>query len=231
MQRATSLDETFDERADRFGRTFERLTTPTSAFGFRITAMPKGSSLDIDAVMERAPHLIEGLEKQDITITRHYDDRSARVVGLEDIHRLHCNGLVEFGWASNLEYDDLDGQARAYDLYTDYVTIELANVMGWVDALRELAQVGWAPYEVDVAVFTAASTQLRVLHGGGPSYGASQLLRHQLSGTLSEPMTRLPRCSFTELTADTLSAVERDLCHAANIGNFSGSLQLETVAP
>ena len=255
------MDETFDERADRFGSTFERLTTPTKAFGFRITAMPKGDSLDIDAVMDRAPHLTEGLEKPDITITRYYDEnRSAPVVGLEDIHRvpqhgwqprlraarsessrdsnllyyayleLHCSGLVEFGWASNLEYDDLDGQGRAHDLYTDYIAVELANVMGWVDALRERAQVGWASYEVEVAVYTAASKQLRVLHGGGPSYGASQLLRHQLSGTLSEPMTRLPRCSFTELTVDTLSDAERDLCHAASIGRFYGSLQLETAA-
>ena len=76
------MDETLDEHADRFGSTFERLTTPTRAFGFRITAMPKDGSLDIDAVMDRAPHLIKGLEKQDITITRYYDDnRSARLVG------------------------------------------------------------------------------------------------------------------------------------------------------
>ena len=72
---------------------FERLTTPPRAFGFRITAMPKGDSLDIDAVMDRAPHLIEGLEKQDITITRHYDEnQSARVVGLEHIHRVPQDG-------------------------------------------------------------------------------------------------------------------------------------------
>ena len=255
------MDETLDERADRFGSTFERLTTPTKAFGFRITAMPNDGSLDIDAVMDRAPHLIEGLEKQDITITRHYDEnRSARVVGLEDIHRvpqhgwqpqlraarsessrdsnllyyayleLHCTGLVEFGWASNLEYEDLDGQARAYDLYTDYITVELTNVMGWVDALRERAQVGWAPYEVEVAVHIAGKTQLGVLHGGAPSYSTSALLRQHFLGTLSEPVTLLPRCSFTDLTVDPVSRVERDLCHAAGIGNFSGSLQLETAA-
>ena len=48
---------------------------------------------------------------------------------------LHCSGLVEFGWASNLEYDDLDGQARLHDLYTDDVIVELADVMA-----------GWTPY-------------------------------------------------------------------------------------
>ena len=36
------LDETFDERADRFGSTFERLTTPTKAFGFRINGHAQG---------------------------------------------------------------------------------------------------------------------------------------------------------------------------------------------
>lgn len=255
------MDETFEERADCFASTFERLTTPTSAFGFRITAMPKDGSLDIDAVMDRASHLVEGLEQQDITITRHDDENpSARVAGLEDTHRvpqhgwqprlgfarsesssdsnlpyyayleLHCTGLVEFGWVCTLEDDYLDGQTRAHDLYTDDIIVELANVMGWVDALRERAQVGWTPYEVEVAVNIAARKQLRVLHGGESSYGASQLFRSQLSGTLSEPVVRLPRCSFTDLTGDTLSAVERDLCHAASIGSCRGSLQLETAA-
>ena len=255
------MDEPFDERADHFVSTFERLSTPTSAFGFRITAMPKDGSLDIDAVMHRAPHLIEALEKQDITITRcSNENRSATVVGLEAIHRvpqhgwqpglrfarsessggsnlpyyayleLHCSGLVEFGWASNLEYDDLHGQGRPHDLYTDEIIAELANVMGWVDALRERAQVGWAPYEVEVAVHVAARTQLRVVFGGRPSHPVSELLKQHFSGTLSESVTRLPRCSFTDLTVDPLSCVERDLCHAASIGNFSGSLKLEADA-
>lgn len=256
------MDETFDKRADRFGSTFERLTTPTKAFGFRITAMPKDRSLDIDAVMERAPHLIKGLEKQAITIARYHDEnRAARVVGLEDIHRvpqrgwqcqlrgarsessedsnlpyyayleLRCTGLVEFGWASILEDYDLEDRVRTHDLYTDYLTVELANVMGWAEALRELAQVGWAPYEVEAAVHIAAKAQLRVFHGRAPKYPTSELQKQHFAGFLSEPVTHLPRCSFRDLTVDPLSRVERDLCHVAGIGSFSGSLQIETDAP
>lgn len=254
------MDEIFDKRVDSFASTFERLTTPTSAFGFRITAMPKGGSLDIDTVMNRAPHLIEDLEKQDITITRYDDEnRSAGVAGLEHVHRvsqrhgwqprlslarsessrdsnlpyyayleLHLTGLVEFGWVCTLEDDHLEGQPRARELYTDDIIVELANVMNWVDALRELAQVGWVPYEVEVAVHIAGRMQLRVLHGGASSY-PSELSKQHFSGTLSEPVTSLPRCSFTDVTVDPLSRVEHDLCLATGIDS-SGSLKLEVGA-
>ena len=107
-QERTPLDETFEERADCFASTFERLTTPTSAFGFRITAMPKDGSLDIDAVMDRASHLVEGLEQQDITITRHDDENpSERVAGLEDTH-----SVPQHGWQPRLGFARSESEER-----------------------------------------------------------------------------------------------------------------------
>ena len=64
------LDKKLRERAARFEREFERLTSPDDAYGIRITALPVGDDVRLPTICRPYFKLVEGLNTPKVTVKR-----------------------------------------------------------------------------------------------------------------------------------------------------------------
>ena len=119
---------------------------------------------------------------------------------------IHCDGLVEFGWLSEMEDEGRE------ILYSYDAIHEFANVICWADTLRRYAKVGQAEYAVQIAVHVEGE---KMSVRPGPDFSRSR----GSSGTLSQGITSLPYFSLAEFeeAGRLLSLLEHDLCNAAGI--------------
>lgn len=236
------LDNKLRGRAARFEHEFGRLTSPDSAYGIRITAVPVGDDIRISTICRPYFKLVEGLNTPSVTVTRHLPDRDPTVVhGLRNLHH-----VGQTGWDPQLRaarsrppHDDLpdftyhgylelhcDGlvefgwlsviqDSKRELLFSDYALRELANVICWADALRRYADAGSAEYALEVAIHVEGE-KLLVLPGSDSNWDASALRRAHFGGELSRGVTPMPRYALDDVSdaPALLSRFEHDLCNA-----------------
>ena len=236
------LDKKLQKRAARFEHEFGRLTSPDSAYGIRITAVPVGDDIRLSTICRPYFKLVEGLNTPKVTVTRQLPDRKPTAVdGVRDLHRVgHTQWNPQLRAArSRPQHDDLpdftyhgylelhcDGlvefgwlsvieDSNKELLYSDYAVRELANVICWAETLRRYADAGSAEYAVDVAIHVKGE-KVFVLPGSHSGWGASAVRRGHFAGELSRGVTPMPRYALDDV-ADApalLSRFEHDLCNA-----------------
>ena len=237
------LDEKLRRRAARFEDEFGRLTSPESAYGIRITALPVGDDIRLTTICRPQLKLAEGLITPNVTVTRQLPDRAPTTVdGVKDHHQVgHTlwnpqlrsarsrplyEDLPDFTYFGYLELhcdglvefgwlSVIEGSNRQI-LYSDYPVRELANVICWADTLRRYADAGSAEYAVEVAIHVKAE-KVFVLPRANCSWGASALRLGNFAGELSRGVTPMPRYPLDDVAeaAALLSTFEHDLCNAA----------------
>ena len=138
---------------------------------------------------------------------------------------IHCDGLVESGWLSNIKPGE-----KHVSLGTNVLVIDLARVICWVDALCKYARVGQVEYAVQVAVVV---TSEKVFIQRGNCRFVKDPSRY--TATLAQGVTFLPGNHRNYSLANRLETswllaeVENDLCNAAGIDGPSSNIDIYKV--
>ena len=171
------LDKRLSERAERFQQEFKRLSNPNEAVGVRATAVPVGDEIRFDRVF-RQNQIVEELDEQWWKVlhrgntSRTLDARAvircthwrpmlraARAEesgcdstgsgrGQSSYREIHCDGLVELGFASDRTFPETD---EIY-LPPDLPAILFANLIAQAHRVKIQAGVPMAEYAVEVEI-------------------------------------------------------------------------------
>lgn len=158
------------------------------------------------------------------------DDSPHRLTHTDACLELKCDGLVEFTWShALLVQSPLSGDLYPYQLYTDTAVLQLANMLGWVEALRRHANAVLAEYVIDIAVHVSGENA--VILPGNASISEMYRIGSGLGGYIKEPVTSLPQHWLVELAdaPDLLTRFERDLSNAAGSAGIESQFTLEYV--
>ena len=167
------LERRLSERAQRFSQEFKRLETPKDAFGIRLTAVPVSGQKWFDRVFRQrriAQELVEPwhriLREKGATRSPPIDNielpinwrpilRGARAerfpshfseIPFNYYRELHCDGLIEFGFASvSSKFDEW-----GYSL--DEPVAMFANLALWADRVRRRAHSPTVEYAIEVEI-------------------------------------------------------------------------------
>ena len=164
------FDRRLAERSERFRREFEMLATPGDAFGLRFTALPVGDEVRFDRVY-RQQQIIDHLCSRWRTVTQVRCGRRLRRLyefppsnwrpilrgaradirpsGKEHLEigyqELHCDGLLEWGFAACSQVSLLD---------PDLLLVLFANTLAWANHIRSQSTSPMAEYGIEVEIRT-----------------------------------------------------------------------------
>ena len=82
------LERRLRDRSSKFEEEFKRLETPDDAFGFRMTAVPIGDEIRLEAVYAGG-NLVEGLRPPDVEIARGPNNGDSRLRTIRKLHAMH----------------------------------------------------------------------------------------------------------------------------------------------
>ena len=161
-------------RSERFQEEIDRLDTPADSFGLRFTALPVGEEVQFDRVFRQ-----QGIRNDLYTPWRTVRDRnhSRQLEDLfrlrplywrpilrgvrADIHppanaypyigyqELHCDGLIELGFAAGNQVSSLD---------PDLPLVMFANTVVWANHIRSQSSAPMAEYGLEVEIRVAGNS-------------------------------------------------------------------------
>ena len=164
------------ERSEGFQRELGRLETPDDSYGLRFTALPVGEEVQFDRVFHQQG-IIDDLYTPWRTVIWKKGNDSRRLDGLPefppiywrpilrgaraDIHpsansnlytgyqELHCDGLVELGFAACNQVSPLD---------PDLPLVLFANTVVWANYIRRQSSVPLAEYGLEVEIHVTGNS-------------------------------------------------------------------------
>lgn len=170
------LDARFAARAKRFREEFGRLASPDNAFGLRFTALPVGEEIAFERVIEKGKILAE-LQAPWLQVSELKDNRRHPLdcpirdlllhwrpilrgvradvdeYGLAPTYtcykELHCDGLIELGFAASSE---------GLLLHPDWPLVLFANAVTWAAHVRSQSPSPLAEYGVEVEIQVQGKT-------------------------------------------------------------------------
>lgn len=170
------FDKRLEERSERFRRELGRLETPDDSYGLRFTALPVGEEVQFDRVFHQQG-IIDDLYTPWRTVIWKKGNDSRRLDGLPefppmywrpilrgaraDIHpsansnlytgyqELHCDGLVELGFAACNQVSPLD---------PDLPLVLFANTVVWANYIRRQSSVPLAEYGLEVEIHVTGNS-------------------------------------------------------------------------
>lgn len=176
------LEQRLKDRASRFPPEFQRLATPDDAWGLRLTAAPvqddlriervfQGSAIvkDFDAPWRRILHRgneLKGFDESWIPKRWRPKLRAARAevepnfTGRSQLRNsfreIHCDGLVEIGFAHVRVYPHLraDPEGRGVALLSPELPSEMfANLAIWANHIRKQMNSPSAEYALEIEIY------------------------------------------------------------------------------
>ena len=164
------------ERSERFQQEIERLKTPADSYGLRFTALPVGEETQFDRVIDQQG-IIDKLNTPWRTVTMKKGKnslqlenrlgfppsrwrpilRGARADSYSTLNQqsslgyqeIHCDGLVELGFAACNEESILD---------PDLPLVLFANTVVWANHIRSQSSVPMAEYGLEVEICVAGNS-------------------------------------------------------------------------
>ena len=192
------LDGRFAARAKRFREEFGRLTSPDNAFGLRFTALPVGEEVAFEKVIDKGRILAE-LQAPWLQVSQVSDKQRYRLdcpidnlqlhwrpilrgvradvdeYGLASTYtcykELHCDGLIELGFAASSE---------GLLLHPDWPLVLFANAVTWANHVRSQSPSPLAEYGLEVE-FQVQGNTARVGRQDNPRYRAHMAFAEQAS--------------------------------------------------
>ena len=172
------LEKRLSDRSERFKKEFDRLDTPQSAYGIRLTAAPVVDEVVIDEIFRPdTTLLVEGLEMPKTKVLGEKSDlapppnfpawafgpllRSARAETIEAQDDLTDQYLPPLWFNySELHSDGLlelgflsvtdEENDRIYSFYPDFLMVMFANLAVWADRIRQKARAPSVEYALEV---------------------------------------------------------------------------------
>ena len=166
------FDKRMDERSEQFRGVFDLLDSSTDAYGLRLTAIPLGEGVVFERVVDKGTIVAE-LQMPQVGVTGKASNGSWKLqspidfpatswrpilrgvradideYGLKTSYtcyqELHCDGLVELGFA--------DSSASAL-LHQDWPLVLFANAVTWVIHVRSKSPIPLAEYGLEVEIQT-----------------------------------------------------------------------------
>lgn len=168
------------QRSERFSRELDRLVTPSDSYGLRFTALPVGEEVQFDRVFHQQG-IISDLYTPWRTVIWKKSNESRRLEcqpefppiywrpilrgARADIHspadsilntgyqELHCDGLIELGFAEFSQGSLLD---------PDLPLILFANTAAWADHIRSQSSAPMVEYGLEVEIHVTGKNSVRV---------------------------------------------------------------------
>ena len=164
------FDKRLEERSERFQRELDRLETPDDSYGLRLTALPVGEEIRFERVCDqqgilrhlsttwRKVILKRGNRSRELHNridlppsywrpvlrgTRAESDRSPYKQQSLNYQELHCDGMVELGFAACSRTSILD---------PDLALVLFANTVLWTNHIRSQSLTPMAEYGLEVEV-------------------------------------------------------------------------------
>ena len=164
------FDKRLEERSKRFQRELGRLETPDDSYGLRFTALPVGDEVQFDRVIDQQGIIDELYIPWQRVISkrgggdrelanwpdfppvywrpilrgaRGESDRSPYKQSSLYYQELHCDGLIELGFAACKESSILD---------PDLPLVMFANIAVWVNHIRSRSSAPMAEYGLEVEI-------------------------------------------------------------------------------
>ena len=170
------FEKRLEDRSERFRQELDRLDTPDDSYGLRFTALPVGEEFQFDRVINRQG-IIDELSTPWRTVFMKDRNGSRQLEGLSefppiywrpilrgaraDIHpsansnlytgyqELHCDGLVELGFAACNQVSPLD---------PDLPLVLFANTVVWANYIRRQSSVPLAEYGLEVEIHVTGNS-------------------------------------------------------------------------
>ena len=184
------FEKRLQERADRFQEELKPLNTPEESFGIRLTALPVGGDVRFDRVFWREdlfPQWLPVLEKIGdkrrvlgdlphgfppptyqswkpiLRGTRYNTDPRPDGNYTFSYHELHCDGMLELGYASCNQFQTLNPEEKqAFYLDPDWPLVLFANAVNWADHIRKRSSAPMAEYGLQVEIYYSGEKTVSV---------------------------------------------------------------------
>ena len=200
------------QRSERFSLELDRLVTPSDSYGLRFTALPVGEEVQFDRVFHQQGIIDDfytpwrtviwkkGNESRRLECLREFPPiywrpilRGARA----DIHspadtnlntgyqELHCDGLIELGFAEFCQGSLLD---------PDLPLILFANTAAWANHIRSQSSAPMVEYGLEVEIHVTGGNSVRVAKYNNSTFN-SMTARAEDTGDYSVVDSYFPKIS------------------------------------